>query len=90
MLPLSELLSFFPSLAVAPRELKQLSVWRNGVGLPEQAKQAAALVLQLAGVEGVEFSETEALLVWDQAHQGAYLRLRHRLQNEESSSPVVR
>jgi hypothetical protein len=90
MLPLSELLSFFPSLAGAPRELEQLSAWFDGAGPTEQATHAAALVLQLAGVEDVEFSEAEALHVWDQVHQGAYLRLRHRLREAQSSSPADR
>ena len=88
MLPLTELLCFFPSLAVAPRELEQLSAWFDGAGPSEQATHAAALVLQLAGVKNIEFSEAEALHVWDKAHQGAYLRLQHRLREEGAALPA--
>jgi hypothetical protein len=88
MLPLSELLSFFPSLAGAPRELAQLSAWFGGAGPTEQAAHAAALVLQLAGAKDIEFSEAEALHVWDQTHQGAYLRLQHRLREEGAALPA--
>jgi hypothetical protein len=82
MLTLLDLMASFPSLSDAPREVETLSNWFDSAGPTEQATHAAALVLQLVGVPGIEFSEAEALHVWDPAHRAAYEFLRARLTAE--------
>lgn len=79
MLSLDQLVSAFPSLSDAPRELPQLEVWFDGGGLGEQATHAAAFVLAQLGAQDIAFAEDEALHVWDTAHRSAYRELVRQL-----------
>lgn len=85
---LLECLSAFPSLVRAPRELEALDRWFDGGGLTEQAVHAAAFVLELFGVPGIELEELEALTVWDSVHQAAYRDVKARIGSE--GEPLAR